>query len=71
MKLSNEKYDILVRIQRWLPALGVFYLALCSIWGLPSGESVNSTIVALASLMAATIEMLNADYAKSEVNRDD
>lgn len=29
--MSNRLYDILSKIQRWLPALGVFYLTICKI----------------------------------------
>ena len=44
--MSNKVYDVLNKIQRWLPALGVFYLAISAIWHLPFGDEVNATIVA-------------------------
>lgn len=40
-KMSNKVYDILNKIQRWLPALGVFYLAIAAIWHLPLGDEEN------------------------------
>ena len=64
--MSNKVYDILSKIQRWLPALGVFYLALCKIWGLPWGGEVNDTIVAVATLLAATLEISSGRYYKAE-----
>ena len=64
MKFSNTVYDILNKIQRWLPALGIFYLALCSIWHLPYGDQVNNTIVAIATFLAATLEISTGAYHK-------
>lgn len=60
--MSNRVYDVLSKIQRWLPSLGLFYLALCKIWGLPFGSEVNDTIVAVATLLAATLEISTARY---------
>jgi hypothetical protein len=64
--MSNRLYDILSKIQRWLPALGVFYLAICKIWDLPWGGEVNDTIVAVATLLAATLEISSGRYYKGE-----
>lgn len=64
--MSNRLYDILSKIQRWLPALGVFYLAICKIWHLPWGGEVNDTIVAVATLLAATLEISSGRYYKAE-----
>ena len=60
--MSNRLYDILSKIQRWFPALGVFYLAICKIWNLPWGGEVNDTIVAVATLLAATLEISSGRY---------
>lgn len=62
MLMSNKVYDILNKIERWLPALGVFYLALTKIWGLPLGNEINATIMALATLLASTLEISTARY---------
>lgn len=67
MVLSNTAYDILNKIQRWLPALAVFYLALCNVWGLPYGEQVNQTILAIAALLAATLEISTGKYHSQNV----
>lgn len=64
--MTNKTYDLLSKIQRWLPALGVFYLAICKIWGLPWGGEVNDTIVAVATLLAATLEISSGRYYKAE-----
>lgn len=64
MKLENTLYDILNKIQRWLPALGVLYLALCTIWNLPYGQQINNTIIAIATFLAATLEISTGVYHK-------
>ena len=64
MKLDNTVYDILNKIQRWLPALGVLYLALCTIWDLPYGQQINNTIIAVATFLAATLEISTGVYHK-------
>lgn len=66
---TNQVYDILSKIQRWLPALGVFYVAIAKIWGFPWGNEVNETIMALAALLAATLEVSSARYYKEEGER--
>ena len=60
--LNNLTYDILSKIQRWLPALGAFYLGLCKVWGFAFGSEVNETIALAAALLAATLEISSARY---------
>ena len=67
LSMTNKTYDVLSKIQRWLPALAVFYLALCQIWGLPYGDEVNKTVLALSALMAATLEISTSSYHASNV----
>ena len=62
--MSNELYDILNKIQRWLPALAVFWLTISTIWNIPYGEPVRDTIIAIATLLAATLEVSTARYNK-------
>lgn len=69
MMLTNKVYDILSKVQRWLPSLGLFYVAISKIWGLPWGSEINETIVAIATLLAATLEVSSARYYKSEGER--
>lgn len=64
MKLDNKVYDILAKVQRWLPALAVLYLSLCKIWGLPYGQAVSDTILAVAAFLAATLEISTGIYHK-------
>lgn len=62
--MKDKLYNILNKIQRWLPSLGIFYMALCGIWGFPFGEQVNATIVAVATLLAGTLEIATVNYLK-------
>ena len=61
---SNKLYDILNKVQRWIPSLAVFYLALCKIWGLALGQQVSDTLMAIAALLAATLEISSVSYHK-------
>jgi len=63
--MSNKMYDILSKLQRWMPALGVCYLGLCKIWGFPFGDEVNQTIVLIATLLGTTLEIATAQYLKA------
>ncbi len=69
MKMSNKVYDILNKIQRWLPAVGILYLALCQIWNLPYGQAINNTIIAVAAFLATTLEISTGLYHK-DVSHD-
>lgn len=69
MKISNKVYDIL----KWvalvvLPAIGTFYFAIASIWGLPYAEQVVGTITAIDTLLGALIGVSSVNYNKE---RDD
>ena len=63
MSMTNRTYDIL----KWvalvvLPALGTLYFALSSIWGLPYGEQVVGTIVALDTFLGALLKKSSDEY---------
>lgn len=67
LSMTNKTYDILSKIQRWLPAVAVFYLALCNIWNLPYGEEIQKSVLALSALMAATLEISTSSYHANNV----
>jgi hypothetical protein len=64
MKMNNKLYDILNKVQRWIPSLAVFYLALCKIWGLALGQQVSDTLMAIAAFLATTLEISTGVYHK-------
>ncbi len=67
MIMANALYDVLNKLQRWLPAIGVFYLTIANIWELPFGDQVNKTVVAVATLLAAFLEVSNSQYNKKMI----
>ena len=66
MKMSNKVYDVLKDIaQIVLPAAATFYLALAGIWGLPYGEQVSATIMAVDTLLGAILKISSSKYKKT------
>lgn len=60
---SNDTYDKLKWIaQYFLPGLGTLYFALCSIWGLPYGEQVMGTIVAIDTFLGVLLGISSQNY---------
>ena len=65
MKMSNKVYDVLKWISLIvLPALGTLYFALSGIWGLPYGEEIVGTIVAIETFLGALLGISTAQYHK-------
>ena len=62
--MSNKTYDIINKIQRWLVALGVAYLGLSAIWGLPFGDEINQSIVVISTLLATILEIATSKWNK-------
>ena len=67
--MSNQVYDILKFIaQIALPAIGTLYFALAEIWGLPLGEQVVGTIVAVDAFLGALLSISTAQYNKTTLS---
>lgn len=67
MKLSNKTYDVL----KWLSlvaidAVGLFYSTLSKIWGLPFGDQVFETCVAVSIFLGALIGISSAQYKNNK-----
>lgn len=66
MNISNKVYDVLKWIaQYFLPALGTLYFALAGIWGLPYGEQVVGTLVAVDTFLGVVLGISTAVYKKN------
>ena len=70
--MTNKTYDILKLIATIiLPALGTLYAAIASIWGLPFGDQVDKTVlaivVALDTILGITVTKASSDYNKVTV----
>ena len=68
---NSKHYDIL----RWvsclvIPALGTLYFALASIWGLPYGEAVEGTCLALTTFLCTILQISKNAYDKQQEAED-
>lgn len=65
MKMNNKTYDTLKWIAQYLlPALGALYFALAGIWGLPYGEQIVGTIVAVDTFLGVILGISTVQYNK-------
>lgn len=48
-----------------LPALGTLYFALAQIWGLPSGEQVLGSVLAVEACLGAMLGLSSRQYQQS------
>lgn len=64
--LSNKVYDFIKFLTVvFLPALGTLYFALSQMWGLPAGEAVLGTMMAVQVFIAAIIGISTKQYEES------
>lgn len=66
MILSNKVYDIL----KWvaiivMPALATLVKVVFTIWNLPFGTEIATTITAIATFIGALLMISNANYQKT------
>lgn len=67
--MSNKVYDTLKEIALvWLPALGTLYGVLANIWGLPYGEQIVATIIAVDTFLGTVLHISNKLYKEDEEN---
>lgn len=65
MIMNNKVYDVLKFIaQIVLPAVATFYITIAGIWGLPYGEEVSGTVMAVDTLLGALLMLSSNTYAK-------
>ena len=68
MKMSNKVYDILKFIaQIVLPAIATVYVTIASIWGLPLGDEISRTVMAIDTLLGAILMISTANYKLNSV----
>lgn len=65
--LSNNQYDKV----KWLvtivlPACGTLYFAIAQLWGLPAGEEVVGTIIALQTFLGVLLGVSTQQYKNSD-----
>ena len=63
--MSNKVYNILKWIAMIvLPALATFYMGLSSIWGLPYGEQLSTTITLVNTFLGTVLMISTHQYNK-------
>ena len=66
MLLTDKIYKVLKWIAQFLlPGLGTLYFALAGIWGLPYGEQVIGTVVAVDTFLGVILGISTAQYNKA------
>ena len=63
--MSNKVYDIL----KWIalvvfPAIATLFSAISMIWGIPYGEQITSTIIAIDTALGAILGVSSIKYVK-------
>lgn len=67
--MSNKVYDVLKWIATLvLPALATLYAALAGIWGLPYGEAISATIMAIVTFLGVVLKISSDNYYKKIEN---
>ena len=67
MKLSNKTYNVLKWIALvFLPAAGTLYGTLSDIWGIPFGDEIVRTVVAIEFFLGALLGISSIQYNKSK-----
>ena len=65
MVLKDSVYDVLKWLAMFfLPALALLVQTVFSIWGIPYGEQISATIVAINAFIGACIGISNIGYNK-------
>jgi hypothetical protein len=68
MIFTNKVYDVLKWIaQILLPALGTLYFAVAAIWGLPYGEQIVGTVMAIDLFLGALLGLSTSAYNKAKL----
>ena len=64
MKMTNKTYDILKLIAVLILPISEFIGSMATIWGLPYGQQIVSTLVALNVLFGVIVKLASDEYAK-------
>lgn len=64
--MKNKTYDFLRDAQIVIPALCTLYCTLGSIWGLPYGDQVAKTGVAIVTFLGALLKLSSIAYYGEE-----
>ena len=66
MKLSDKQYNVLKWVALvFLPAAGTLYGTLSDIWGIPFGDEIVRTVVAIEFFLGALLGISTIQYNKN------
>ena len=69
MILNNKVYNVLKFIaQIVLPAIATLYITVANIWGLPYGEQISGTVMAIDTFLGALLMISTNAYNKQLEN---
>ena len=63
---DGKVYDILKLIALIALPLGTFISSICNTWGIPYGEQIHQTFIALDVFLGAFVTVSNIAYNKKE-----
>lgn len=68
--MNSKIYDVLKYVaQIILPALATLYLTLAGIWGLPFGEAISGTIMAIDTFLGVALKISTNNYNKNKEDK--
>ena len=68
--MNSKIYDVLKYVaQIILPALATLYLTLAGIWGLPFGEAISGTIMAIDTFLGVALRISTNNYNKNKEDK--
>ena len=67
MKINNKVYDVLKWVAMFfLPALAIFVQTIFRIWGLPYGNEITASIVAVNAFLSAILGISSIGYQRNK-----
>lgn len=65
--LKDNAYKIVKRIVQYvIPGAGTFYFTISGIWGLPYGEQILGTMMALETSLCVSLGISSNNYLKEQ-----
>ena len=71
MRISDRLYDTLKWVEKILVLLATLYATMANIWGLPFGDEISKTCLALATFLLGLLEIASATYNKEMAGADE
>lgn len=71
MRISDRLYDTLKWVEKILVLLATLYATMANIWGLPFGDEISKTCLALATFLLGILEIASATYNKDMADADE